>query len=79
MNSWTFIAGHLNDPAALVGVMAFLAAMAGLTIKKVAEQPFFGGRKRRGKLEEHYIHGEITTAEYEDRRSHLASAHWSTL
>jgi uncharacterized membrane protein len=26
-------------------------------------------------LEEHYIHGEMTTEEYEDRKNHIVSAH----
>jgi uncharacterized membrane protein len=73
MNS--FIAEHLNDPAIWVLVMAFLVVVVGVTIKQVAEQPYFGGRKHRKSLEEHYIHGEMTTGEYADRKNHIVAAH----
>jgi len=75
MNSWTFIVEHLNDSAVWVLVMSFVAVLVGVTIKKVAEQPYFGGRKHTESLEEHYIHGEMTTEEYEDRKNHIVSAH----
>jgi len=75
MNSMTFIVQHLNDPAVWVGVMGFLAFVVGMTIKKVADQPYFGGRKHREPLEDHYIHGEMTTEEYEDRKKHVVIAH----
>ena len=69
---YEFIAQHLNHPvnhpalwAAVVAVLAFIAI---LSIEKLAKQPFFGGRKHRNSLEEHYLHGEISTPEFEDRK-----------
>ena len=75
MNSWPFIAEHLNEPTVWFLVTAFLAFVVGLTIVKVARQPYFGGRKHRGALEEHYIHGEMTTQEYEDRKNRIVTRH----
>lgn len=64
-----FIAQHLNnpmnDPALFAVVVAVLVFAALFSIEKLSEQPFFGGRKRRAPLEEHYLHGEITTTEFE--------------
>jgi uncharacterized membrane protein len=75
MTSWPFIAEHLNDPTVWFLVTVLLVFVVGLTIVKVAQQPYFGGRKQRGPLEEHYIHGEMTTQEYEDRKNHIVSGH----
>ena len=75
MNTWTFIAEHFNDPAVWVLVLVFMAAVIGVIINEVAAQPYFGGGKHRESLEERYIHGEMTTEEYEDRKSHIVSAH----
>jgi uncharacterized membrane protein len=78
MNTWTFIVEHLNDSVVGVCVLVFAAIVVGVILKKVADQPYFayfGGGKRRESLEEHYIHGEMTTEEYEDRKSHIVRAH----
>jgi hypothetical protein len=75
MNSWPFIAEHLNESAVWFLVTAFLAFVVGLTIVKVAQQPYFGGRKHRGALEKHYIHGEMTTRVYEDRKNRIVTRH----
>ena len=64
MDNWTFVVDHLNDSIVWVWVLVFAAVVVGVIIKKVAEQPYFGGGKRRESLEEHYIHGEMTTEEY---------------
>lgn len=74
MNSRTFIVQHLNDPAVWVWVMAFLVFVVGVIIQKVADQPYFGGKRHRASLEEHYIHGDMTTEEYEDRKRHVVIA-----
>ncbi len=63
------IAQHLNDPAPWAAVAAILVFAALFSIEKLSEQPFFGGRKRRAPLEEHYLRGEITTTEYEKLKS----------
>jgi hypothetical protein len=60
MNSWRFIAEHLNEAAVWFLVMSFVAFVVGLTIVKVAQQPYFGGKKHGESLEEYYIHGEMT-------------------
>ena len=73
--------GNIAHPLRIRGlkrptwVMACVAVVVGVTIKKVAEQPYFGGRKDRKSLEEHYIHGEMTTEEYEDRKNHIVTLH----
>jgi uncharacterized membrane protein len=73
MDHWTFVAEYLNGSAVWVLVLAFVAVVVGLAIKRVAEQPYFGGRKHMESLEEHYIHGEMTTEEYEDRKNHISA------
>ena len=75
MTRWPFIAEHLNEPVVWFVVTAFLAFVVGLMIVKVAQQPYFGGRKNRESLEEHYMHGEMTTEEYEDRKNHIVTGH----
>ena len=75
MNTWTFIGEHFNDPVVWVLVLAFMVATIGVIINTVADQPYFGGGKHRESLEEHYIHGEMTTEEYEDRKSQIVRAH----
>jgi len=75
MNVWTFIGEHFNGPADWVLVLIFMVAVIGMIINKVAAQPYFGGGERRESLEERYLHGELTTEEYEDRKSHVISAH----
>jgi uncharacterized membrane protein len=66
----TFFMEHLNNTAIWVAAIVVLAVLAIVSIKKLAEQPFFGGRKHMGPLEEHYVHGDMTTEEYEDQKSH---------
>lgn len=75
MDNWTFVVEYLNDSAVWVLVLTFVAVVVGVTIKRVAEQPYFGGRKHMESLEEHYIHGEMTTEEYEDRKNHIVGTH----
>ena len=70
-----FVVEHLNDSAVWVLMLAFVAVVVGFTIKRVAEEPYFGGRKHIESLEEHYIHGEMTTEEYEYRKNQMTSAH----
>lgn len=62
MDNWTFVVEYLNGSAVWVLVLAFVAVVVGVAIKRVAEQPYFGGRKHMESLEEHYIHGEMTRA-----------------
>lgn len=72
MSNWTFIA---DSPAVWILALVFLVVVVVVSIKLVANQPLFGGRKHRGALEEHYLHGEMTTEQYEDRKSHVANKH----
>lgn len=60
-----FVTQHMNNPALWAAVAAIVVFAALFSIEKLSEQPFFGGKKRRAPLEEHYLHGEITTSEYE--------------
>ena len=65
-----FIAEHLNDTALWAAAIVILVFLVVISIRKLADQPFFGGRKRKDPLEEHYLHGDMTTEEYEDTKSH---------
>ena len=60
-----------HDTALWVAIAIALVLVALVCIKWLATQPFFGGGTRpKDSLTEHYIHGDITTEEYEDRKSH---------
>lgn len=64
-----FFTQHMNNPVMWAATAAVLLFVAIFIIERLSEQPFFGGRKRRPPLEEHYLHGEISTAEYEKLKS----------
>lgn len=66
----TFMAEYWNDPKLWAAVIVVLVILVLLSFKKLAEQPFFGGHKNRDPLDEHYLHGEMTTEEYENRKTH---------
>ena len=72
MSNWMFIA---DNPAVWIVALILLVVVVAQSIKLVANEPLFGGRKLRSSLEEHYIHGEMTTEQYEDCKSHVVTKH----
>ena len=70
-----FMIEHMQETEIWVSLIAFAAVLAGASIKMVAGQSLFGGRTPRPSLEEHYLHGEMSTQEYEDRKSHVVTLH----
>jgi uncharacterized membrane protein len=66
----TLITEYWNNTVAWAAVITVLLIVVLLIFKKLAEQPFFGGPKQQDPLDEHYLHGEMTTEEYEDLKSH---------